>query len=380
MKKKRKEHKVRGFLGQVLPYLAVFLMIVGVAKVGIDTKSELDSGALSLNAMAASDYNITTDQLSTLYAVASLSNSFDLSSVDTVASNYVVASAMKEISQTSADKLEKPSLINTNISRGVETYTVKEGETMAYIALKFGLSTDQIRWSNGLKTTDINPGDLLRIPSVAGIVYTAKNGDTPESLASRYGSSAERIIAYNDLEGGSLVEGTLIVLPGGSLPETERPEYVAPSYSYGSSSNYTYTYAGSSAGRQNMSIIATGFYANSPGNGSYAGQCTWYAYYWRATDPRSQGALPSGALGHAYSWAYTLRAAGYRVDNNPEVGAVFQTSSGGSGYGHVGVVLAVNGDGSVLVREMNLAGTYVVTEGTIPASSARSFNYIHEKY
>ena len=378
MKKKRKEHKIRSFLGQVLPYFAMFLMIVGVAKVGIDTKSELDNGGLSMNAMAASDYNISADQLSTLYAVASLSNSFDLASVDTVATSYVVASAMKEISQTGADKLEKPSLINTNISRGVETYTVKEGETMAYIALKFGLSTDQIRWSNGLKTTDVNPGDLVRIPSVAGIVYTAKNGDTPESLASRYGSSAERIIAYNDLEGGSIVEGAQIVLPGGVLPETERPEYVAPVYS--PSYSFGYTYAGSSAGRQNMSIIARGFYANSPGNGSYAGQCTWYAYYWRATDPRSQGALPSGALGHAYSWAYTLRAAGYRVDNNPEVGAVFQTSSGGSGYGHVGVVLAVNGDGSVLVREMNLAGTYVVTEGTIPASSARSFNYIHGRY
>lgn len=378
MKRKRKEHKVRKFLGQAIPYLVVFLAIIGVAKVGIDTKAELDNGNLSMNAMAANDYNISADQLSTLYAVASLSNSFDLASVDTVASSYVVASAMKEISQTGTDKLEKPSLINTNISRGVMTYTVREGETMAHIAFRFGLNTDQIRWSNGLKTTDINPGDLLRIPSTPGIVYTAKNGDTPESLASKYGSSAERIIAYNDLEGGSLAEGAQIVLPGGVLPETERPEYVAPVYNY--NYNYNYTYAGSSAGRQNMSIIARGFYANSPGNGSYAGQCTWYAYYWRATDPRSQGPLPSGALGHAYSWAYTLRAAGYRVDNNPEVGAVFQTSSGGSGYGHVGVVLAVNGDGSVLVREMNLAGTYVVTEGTIPASSARSFNYIHEKY
>lgn len=379
MRRKRKEqHKIRSFIGRILPYMAMFLMIIGVAKVGVDTKAKTDDGTLSMNAMAASDYNISSDQLSTLYTVASLSNSFDLASVDTVASSYVVASAMKEISQTGADKLEKPNLINTNISRGVETYTVKDGETMFTIAARFGLSTDQIRWSNGLKTTDVNPGDLLRIPSVAGIVYTAKNGDTPESLASKYGSSAERIIAYNDLEGGSLAEGAQIVLPGGILPETERPEYVAPVYT--PSYSYGYTYAGSSAGRQNMSIIARGFYANSPGNGSYAGQCTWYAYYWRATDPRSQGPLPGGALGHAYAWAGTMRAAGYRVDNHPEVGAVFQTASGGSGYGHVGVVLGVNGDGSVQVREMNLAGPYVVTEGTIPASSARSFNYIHEKY
>lgn len=377
--RKRKEHKLRNFLGQLFPYLVMFAAIIGVAKVGIETKVEIGNNNISMNAMAANDYNISADQLSTLYAVASLSNSFDLASVDTVATNYVVASAMKEISQTSSDKLEKPSLINTNISRGVETYTVKEGETMAYIALKFGLSTDQIRWSNGMKTTDVNPGDMLKLPSISGIVYTVKAGDTPDSLASKYNSSAERIISFNDLENGSVVEGAQIVLPGGILPTTERPEYVAPSYSSYSSTNYGYTYAGSSAGRQNMSIIARGFYVNSPGNGSYAGQCTWYAYYWRATDPRSQGALPGGALGHAYAWAYTLAAAGYRVDRNPETGAVFQTSSGGFGYGHVGVVLAVNGDGSVLVREMNLAGPYAVTEGVIPASSARNFNYIHEK-
>lgn len=381
MKKKRKEHKVRSFLGQVLPYLAMFLVIVGVAKVGIDTKAELDGGSISMNAMAASDYNISADQLSTLYAVASLSNSFDLASVDTVASNYVVASAMKEISQTSADKLEKPSFTSVSISEAVYRHEVQPGETMLSIAYLYGRTTDQIRWSNGLKTTDVTPGDILLIPYMtSGIVYTVKAGDTAESLASKYGSNADSIISYNKIGKSGLAEGSQILLPGGVLPENERPEYVAPVYSPSYSPSYTYTYAGSSAGRQNMSIIATGFYANSPGNGSYAGQCTWYAYYWRATDPRSQGALPTGALGHAYAWAYTLRAAGYRVDNNPEVGAVFQTSSGGSGYGHVGVVLAVNGDGSVLVREMNLAGTYVVTEGTIPASSARSFNYIHEKY
>jgi len=379
MKKKRKEHKVRKFLGQVVPYLAMFLVIIGVAKVGIDTKAQADNGGLSMNAMAADDYNISADQLSTLYTVASLSNSFDLASVDTVASSYVVASAMKEISQTGADKLEKPSFASVSISEAVYRHEVQPGETMASIATLYGRNTDQIRWSNGLKTTDVNPGDILLIPYMApGIVYTVKAGDTPESLATKYGSPADQIISYNKLDKGGLSEGSQILLPGGTLPESERPEYVAPVYA--PTYAYNYTYAGSSAGRQNMSIVARGFYANSPGNGSYAGQCTWYAFYWRATDPRSQGALPGGALGHAYAWASTLRAAGYRVDTNPEVGAVFQTASGGSGYGHVGVVLAVNGDGSVLVREMNLAGAYVVTEGTIPASSARSFNYIHGRY
>lgn len=375
MKKRRTKSKFTSFMGKFLPYVAMFLAIIAFAKVGSESKTHVSSGSINMDAMAADNYNVSADQLSELYVVASLSNSFDLASIDTVASNYVVVQSMKEVSQTSMDKIEKPNLVNTGISRGIQTYVVRDGETMTSIALRHGITNDQIRWSNGLKTTDVTPGQTLLLPSVFGIVYTAKAGDTPDSLAAKYGSSASQIIATNDLETSGLVEGMQIVLPNGVLPNNERPEYVAPVPSY----SYSYTYSGSSAARQNMSIVARGFYVNSPGNGSYAGQCTWYAYYWRATDYRSQGALPSGALGHAYAWAGTLRAAGYRVDNNPEVGAVFQTSSGGSGYGHVGVVLAVNGDGSVLVREMNLAGPYVVTEGTIPASSARSFNYIHER-
>ncbi len=377
MKKRRTEHKFRNFVGKLLPYAVMFLTIVGIAKVGSESKNELALGSLSMDAMAASDYNVSADQLSALYIVASLSDSFDLASIDTVASNYVVVSAMKEISQTAADKIEKPSMIATVNSRGVQTHIVEEGQTMEWIAYYYGLSTDQIRWSNGLKTTNVTVGQILKLPATSGIVYTTKAGDTPESLASRYGSSAERIIAQNDLEGTQIVEGMQIVLPGGVLPNTERPEYVAPTPSYA-----TYTYSGSSYARQNLVVISRGAYAaiyDNPvginGNPMTRGQCTWYAWYWRAINGNP---LPGGStLGHARTWAVRAATMGYAVDNVPRAGDVFQTTAGY--YGHVGIVLAVNSDGSLLVREMNLdsRGAGTLTEGIIPANAVSSFNYIH---
>lgn len=382
MRKKRNEHKFRSFMGKFLPYAAAFLMIFGIAKVGTESKNDSEAGSINMNAMAAENYNVSADQLSELYVVASLSNSFNLASVDTVAGNYVIVQSMKEISQTTTDRIEKPSVINTNISRGVQTYVVNDGDTMTSIAAKYGVTTDQIRWSNGLKNTNVEVGQVLKVPTIPGIVYTVKAGDSAESLASKYNSTAENIIAYNDLEGGTLIIDSQIVLPGGVLPFTERPEYVAPVHTY---SNYSFS--GSYASRQNMVVVARGAYNgiyNNPaginGNPMVRGQCTWYAWYWRATEGVAMGLrpMPGGAtLSHARYWASRAAAMGFKVNRTPSVGAVFQTTSGY--YGHVGIVLAVNPDGSIKVREMNLdsRGVGTLTEGIIPASSVGSFNYIH---
>lgn len=359
-----------------LPYLLTLILIVGAVFVSSKNKSQTTENTLSLETLANNNFeNVTTDQISEFYVVASLADSMNLASTDMVSSNYVMVKVMDEAGQSSATKLEKKVVTDTShLNRcGVNNYTVANGETMESIAEKFGVSTDQIRWSNGLKTTDVSVGQTLLVPGTAGIVYKVKAGETVESLASKYGSNIENIISCNDLEKDiSLNEGTQIVLPNGSLPETERPEYVAPVVTY----YYSYSYSGSATDRQNLRVIATGFYVNSPGNPMVAGQCTWYAWYMRATDPNSLGRLPGGTLGNANAWANTLSRMGYRVDKTPEVGAVFQTT-GGSWYGHVGYVTAVNADGSITVREMNLGVPYRITESEIPASRVKNFNYIH---
>lgn len=368
-------------MGKFIPYTATFCAILGIAFVGSESKRAGASDA-DMNAASSESYNISADQLSELYVVASLSNSFDLASIDAVASNYVVASAMKEISQTGLDKIEKPSLISTSLSPGVLTHIVDDDETLASIGWKYGVSSDQIRWSNGLKTTDITPGQVLKIPAVSGVVYTIRAGEGLDSVASRYGTSVENIVAANEMNASEITEGMQIVLPGGTPPATERPEYVAPqTNSY--SSSYAYTYSGYSSSRENLVVVARGAYNGMyvDVNGSISqnpmtrGQCTWYAWYWRAANGNK---LPGGgSLGNARTWAARAAAMGYAVDKNPRAGDVFQTTAGY--YGHVGIVVSVNGDGSLFVREMNIdsRGAGTLTEGTIPASMVGTFNYIH---
>lgn len=366
MKARPKEHKFLHAIGRFFPYLLCAVLIFGVAKIGSDSKNAAGAASLNMNTMAANDYSISADQLSELYVVASISNSLNLASVDAVSSNYVAASVLKEVAQTNTDKIEKPGFVSMAVSRGVETYIVSDGDSMATIAGKYGVTTDQIRWSNGLKTTDVTVGQALTIPKTAGIVYTVKSGDTPETLASRYGSDAERIVAYNDLEKSGLTDGMQIVLPNGSLPLTERPEYVPVT---------TYTYMGSTSDRQDMRIVYENV-TRSATNRMVWGQCTYYAWWWREASPYSLGALPSALTGDAKYWARNASALGMRVDNTPEVGAVFQTTAGW--YGHVGVVLAVNLDGSIVVREMNYGyRSNVISEATIPANVVGNFNYIH---
>ena len=376
MIKKSKKTAIISKTKHILPYFGMFLVILAVVIFGSKNKTTSETGSLKMESLASNNFeSVSTDQLSEFYVVASLADSMNLASTDAISSNYVIVTVMNESGQTAANKLEKKEysdITNVGFRCGVNNYTVSNGESMDSIAEKFGITTDQIRWSNGMKTKDVSAGQTLLVPGIQGIVYKVKAGNTVESLASKYGSDVEKIITCNDLEKNSnLVEGSTIVLPGGSLPETERPEYVAPVVY-----TYSYTYSGSSNDRQNMRTIATGFYVNSPGNKMVAGQCTWYAWYMRATDSRSLGALPSASLGNAYSWARTLSSYGYRVDRTPEVGAVFQTTAGW--YGHVGYVTAVNGDGSITVREMNYGyAAYRVTEAEIPASRVGNFNYIH---
>lgn len=46
-----------------------------------------------------------------------------------------------------------------------ETYTVRRGDTLYHIARRFGVSVSSLQRANGLRSSRINPGDVLQIPS-----------------------------------------------------------------------------------------------------------------------------------------------------------------------------------------------------------------------
>ena len=352
MTKRKKKFNFEHYKG-IVPYLVVGILTLVLVFVGSIEKHNSEVG-LSLDTFAANDSDVSVDQLSELYMVAGLSNALNLASASDVASNYVMANSMYESGQLSTGKLEKPNITDISASRGVVEYVVEEGENMDTIAAKYGISTDQIRWSNNLKTTDVAPGTVLYVPSTSGIVYTVKAGDTVESIAAKYGSNTAEIIAMNDLEVSGVSEGMRILIKDGTLPSTERPEYVAPVVAR---TYATYTYLGNSSNRTNLMCN------RSLG----AGQCTTWGWLKRP----DLGFIKA----NANRWDDVARSAGLLVNRTPSAGAIFQTDSGW--YGHVGYVESVNSDGSINVSERNYAGCYGVLFSTIPASDVGNFNYIH---
>ena len=304
---------------------------------------------------------VSVDQLTNYYLSAALSESMNLYSKSILNDNYISVATQYASGQTSLDKIEKPTIVNTSsLTRGIISYTVQAGDTMESIAAAYGLTTDQIRWSNSLKTTSISEGDTLLLPSVSGIVYTVKDGDTVASIVSKYGGTEEEIITYNDLETQDLYTGLKIIIPDGTLPTTERPEYVAPRKTY----TYSYSYSARYGG----------------GNPYSYGWCTWYAWQWRHDNLGDDYTLPSSSAGNATSWDNNL-AAYYYVDYTPAYGDVFvQDYSSGryAAYGHVGIVTSVNADGSITISEMNgTAGFGRV--GTRTITNWSGWHFIHGK-
>ncbi|MBR5621518.1 LysM peptidoglycan-binding domain-containing protein [Candidatus Saccharibacteria bacterium] len=360
---KKSKKKSNNFFRRNWGYILVTLGVVALAFVGSQDKSDTSEVSMNMQSIMSSNAQVSADRVSQFYMVAELADSMNLASSGLTETNYSTVVLLHQNSQSTdeAGKISKPITVNvSSISRGVIQYTVKDGESLDDIAARYGVTTDQIRWSNGLSNKNITSGQSLMIPSVPGIAYKVKNGDTVDSIASRYGSTTEAIITVNDLEKDqNLAVDSIILIPNGTLPETERPEYVVsrPTTTASTTSSYQY-------------------YASYASGNRYAyGWCTWYAWQWRHDNMPANYDLPSN-MGNANTWAVAAAAAGFSVNHTPQPGDVFQTTAGWAG--HVGIVQAVNDDGSVTITEMNgVAGWGRVGTSKIPASLVSSYSYIH---
>jgi murein DD-endopeptidase MepM/ murein hydrolase activator NlpD len=110
---------------------------------------------------------------------------------------------------------------SASLARGfdVQKYVVQKGDTLASIAEKFGVSTDTIRWANGITGDYIKIGQELEILPVNGVIHTVKKGDSLSSIASRYQASEQDIYDLNWLESSALNEGQKLLVPNGRMPQ-----------------------------------------------------------------------------------------------------------------------------------------------------------------
>jgi len=232
------------------------------------------------------------------------------------------------------------------------SYVVQDGDTLSTLAVKFNVSTDTIRYANGITDVDsIKPGQTLSIPTMTGILYAVKDGDSTASIASKYQVDEGLIISTNDLYGIDLTAGMKLMLPDAAIPEIPKP-VVAPDTSTSNSSSGSYSAP--------VSRVAS----SSGPNRFPWGWCTWYA--------ASRRYVPWS--GNAYNWYENAQGYGYSTGRAPVPGAIMVT--GESGWGHVAYVESVNGN-SFTVSEMNYQGFGVISTRTINAGAGfiRGFIY-----
>lgn len=349
----------------------MFVLIVSIIAVGYRSPQEssgVASAASVANPAVTAEQPAVNDVVATDIA-ASVASAASLAIAPNVAELAVSTRVQSEFAGTSdSTSITKPVIVQlSEASRKITTYAVAEGDTVASVAAKFGVTESTIRWANNLKDTDsLAAGSTIDVLPVNGIAYTVKDGDSIEKIAEKYKVSTTAVTTYNDLELQGVTTGLKIILPGGELPSTERPGYVAP-LPVANPGTFITGYSGGFSGGSTWFI---GGFTGSSGGYAY-GNCTSYAHWKRAQLGRPIGNM----WGNAGTWASNARAAGYTVNRTPAAGAVIQDA------GHVAIVDAVMPNGDLQLSEMNASvagGGYNKVSGRIlPAGQVSQYYYIH---
>lgn len=149
---------------------------------------------------------------------------------------WQVAAAPAVLSAT-ADDPGIDTQISQNIKYSITDYTVQEGDTVASIAQKFGVSEDTIRWQNSLSKDKIKIGQSLQILAVTGVAHKVQKGDTVYSIAKKYDAEPQAIVdfpfnSFSNDETFELAIGQTVVVPDGVMPvgvtATPRPRQITP--------------------------------------------------------------------------------------------------------------------------------------------------------
>lgn len=124
-----------------------------------------------------------------------------------------------------ADTFDAPTTHDTQAlfaSSLITTHRLSEGETLADVATRYGVTVQSLFWMNNLQNTELlRPEQELRIPRVSGILHTVEEGETLDSIAEAFGATAQSIASFpaNALQAGETVQpGRELFIPGGTRP------------------------------------------------------------------------------------------------------------------------------------------------------------------
>jgi surface antigen len=260
-----------------------------------------------------------------------------------------------------------------------KVYITRAGDTIQSIAAANNISTNSIRWSNPLLTSDtLQPGWSLIIPPVDGVAVTAGDNTTLPDLAAQYNplryssdkqardNSASQllatIISYNGLDSAEDINpGDFLIIPGGVVatpPPAPKPAPKPKSNSKPAPDNSINDITSIGSGYDGINHLFP------------RGYCTYYV----ATKMK----ITFG--GNAKNWLANAGASGYVVGQEPAPhSAVVMTGSKGAlrRYGHVAYVESINGDETITVSEMNYDHFNRVDTRTVSVHDSSIRGYIY---
>jgi len=145
-----------------------------------------------------------------IYIVKKGDNLFDIA-----ASKGVTVNEIKEANNLKTDVLQIGQVLNIPApSSGEINYIVQKGDNLYTIANKYDVTIDDIKKLNKLSTNTLQIGQVLKIPGSTNYnTYIVKKGDTLWDIAELYGTTVNKLMTINNLSTTTLKIGQSLLIP-----------------------------------------------------------------------------------------------------------------------------------------------------------------------
>jgi surface antigen len=278
-------------------------------------------------------------------------------------------------------------------------YIVKPGDSLPKIAQDFGTTVSNIMSINKLSTRTLKIWQALTITKLEGMIYVIDQNLTVAQFAHQYSLDLEELVSMNyypdenqvlwtgdeifiAISEQEAMENWLIEKPQPVLPNTSKstPKTTPKKQYYviKKTDNLTYVPA-TKTNKSWTKAVGWAWKFNTAGKNFWFanGQCTAYVAAVRKDIWKPWTASPF--RGNAKQRYNNAAEAGLSVGKKPAKGAIVVLTNGdwvNPYYGHVGIVKAVNDDGTITVESMNWRwGRWVVTVDKYDTTQAKWYIY-----
>ncbi|HRH26213.1 MAG TPA: peptidoglycan DD-metalloendopeptidase family protein [Candidatus Paceibacterota bacterium] len=137
-----------------------------------------------------------------------------------------------ELAYASPGQIEENALVaspftpESQSAAAIDTYIVKEGDSISQIAAKYNVSVNTILWANNLnRSSAIKAGQELVILPINGITHIVKKGETLEQIVKKHKGDIAEVMRYNGLSFDSILKaGDTVLIPDGEPEVVNTPK------------------------------------------------------------------------------------------------------------------------------------------------------------